>query len=75
VHEPPGWQEVAMNTKLSKFDKLMLAITFAEADACEVAPAECGIPAREGRQPKGDKALKNTRQKGPLAGHVLKAGC
>ncbi len=64
-----------MNTKLTKFDKLMLAITFAEADALEECGGECGAVGREGRTAKGGRAVRTPRHNTPVAGNTLKAGC
>lgn len=64
-----------MNTKLSKFDKLMMAITFAEANAWDECEAECGAPATESRKARDARAFKSKKQDGQLGTNALKAGC
>lgn len=64
-----------MNTKLSKFDKLMMTITFAEANAWDECGAECGAPATESREARAARAFKSKKQNSQLGGNALKAGC
>lgn len=63
-----------MNNKLSKFDKLMMAITFAEANAWEECGSECGAPALKNRQTRVDRPRQTPKQSSQLGGHALKAG-